>query len=139
MVALFKLYSHLESYGEIWGERMQEPCCSAWFKCLQRATGSPLRRDECLREPHYGDEARSPLTCFLLHLCPIAASFLISDSEGKGWKFAFNLHGNLRASPEIFSCLSLAFSLGKQAFLPPLLFTHRSEVIAVGSGVRSLP
>lgn len=118
---------------------MQEPCCTAWFKRLHRATGSLLRRDECLRKPHYGDEACSPLTCFLLHLCPVATSFLISDSEGKGWKFAFNLRGNLRTSHEISACLSLAFSLGKQAFLPLLLFTHCSEVIAVGSGVCSLP
>lgn len=117
---------------------MQETCCIAWFKCMHKAMGSLLKRDECLKVPHYGDEAHSPLTCFLLHLCPISISFLISDPKGKGWKFAFNFHGNLSSSHEISACLSLAFSLDKQAFLPPVLFTHCSEVIAMGSRVHSL-
>lgn len=50
---------------------------------------------------------------FPLHLCPISTSFLISDSEGKRWKFAFNFHGNLCTSHEIPTCLSLAFSTDK--------------------------
>lgn len=64
--------------------------------------------------------------------------FLISDPEGKGWKLAFNFPGNLSTSHEISACLSLAFWLGKQAFLPPVLFTHCSEGIDMGSGVHSL-
>lgn len=56
----------------------------AWFKCLKRGVGSLLRRDECLTVSHYGNEALSPLTCFLFHLRTIPIYFLISEPEGKG-------------------------------------------------------
>lgn len=131
---LFKVYRHMDFWGHI-----SECQKLAALPGLNACTGQwDLCWEKCLKVPHYSDEAHSPLTRFLLQLCPISIYFLISDSEGKGWKFAFNFHGNLSTSQEISACLSLAFSLDKQAFLPPVLFSHCSEVTAMGSGVHSL-
>lgn len=75
-------------------------------------------------------------SCSISALCLFPSK--ISDPKGKGWKSAFDFHSNLSASHEISACLLLAFSLDKQAFLAPVLFTHCSEVAAMGSQVHSL-
>lgn len=94
---------------------MQKPCCIClglnglhlhWFKCLHRAVGSLLRREECLKVSCYGNKALSPLTCFLLHLSHIPIYFLISEPEVKGWRFAFHFRGTLSTAHEILpACL----------------------------------
>lgn len=92
------------SFKEVFQEsECKNQAAFAWFKCLHRAMGSLLRREECLKVSHYDNEALSPLTCSLLHLSLIPIYFLISEFEGKGWRFAFHFHGTLDTAHEILS------------------------------------
>lgn len=97
------------NFKEVFQEREgKNHAAFAWFKFLHRAVGSLLRREECLKVSHYGNEALSSLTCFLLHLTLIPIYFLISEPEGKGWRFAFHFRGTLSTPHEILpACLPL--------------------------------
>lgn len=84
IMVIFLSFTAAGSFKEVFQEReCRTQAAFAWFKCLHRAVGSLLRRDECLEVSHYGNEALSPLTCFLLHLSISLFVFKFLNLKGK--------------------------------------------------------